>query len=233
MMCTTLLTAALGLQAHGTSLRAGRHCHCRAGSSVCLDKQEVMGRLSAVPVFGVANGAGQLMSTVDAETGDSVVVFYLDVAEAQASLAAEAAADPTADLRLKVAPLATAFAAQSAGGSVRLQPSQAEYNSIRQNLGFGAARPEEGEMQLVPLFYSDALNFESASGGEMRPLFFSAGDFREAWAASGQAADQLPALQLIDLRSLAYKMEHGEDEGWRSAVLIPPEASVEYASGQR
>ena len=196
----------------------------RASVPTCLDNEEVLSKLSAVPVFGVANAAGQLMSTADAESSTPVITFYLDVAEAQASLAVAAAVDPSADLKLKIVPLGTVFAQLERG--LRLQPSQAEYNGIRHGLGFDVA--DASSTQLVPLYYSDELNIEGA-GGEQRPFFFTADEFRAAWATSGQI-DTLPALQLIDLRSLASKMRHDTD--FQSAVLIPSEAAVAYASGE-
>ena len=60
-----------------------------------LDKQEVLEKLNAVPVFAVANGAGQLMSTVSefAETAAPVITFYLGIADAKASLAFATADD--------------------------------------------------------------------------------------------------------------------------------------------
>lgn len=237
MMFGVLLAAAAGgTQAYTTVntrawWRSAVH-KSRARPLLRLEKDEVIARLNAVPVFGVSNGASQLMSTEDAETGVPVITFYLDVDEARTSLAAASAANPGVDVQLMVAPLGRAFAMRQEGVSVRLQPSQAEYNGVRQNLGF--SDEDASSAQLVPLFYSDELKFEgppdSGSSGSMTPFFFTVDDFRAAYVESGQDVNELPGFQLTDLRTLAYNMEHDVD--WRSAVLIPPEAGLAFASGE-
>ena len=236
-----LLAAAVSTQAYTTmGVRAGQRSQPslllrRMRLLTCLDKQEVLEKLNAVPVFGVANGADQLMSTADAETGTPVITFYLDIADAQRSLAFAKAADLSAGVELLVAPLGKAFTMKSTDASVQLQPSQAEYNSIRQDLGFSAADESEGSMQLIPLFYSDELKFESPSEPDnpSTPFFFGVGDYRAAWVASGQAAETLPAVQLMDLRTLAYKMENDDaPNDWRSTVLIPSEAGIAFVEAR-
>ena len=239
-MHSLLLAAAVSTQAYmpmAMSVRAGQRSQPqlplrRARALVSLDKQEVLEKLNAVPVFAVANGAGQFMSTVSefAETGAPVITFYLDIADAKASLAFATADDPSAGVQLTVAPLGKAFTMKSSDVTVQLQPSQAEYNSIRADLGFSSADESEGTMQLIPLFYSDELKFESASDPEnpSTPFFFGLGDYRAAWVASGLAADKLPAVQLMDLRKLAYQMENDASDAWRSSVLIPSEAGIEF-----
>ena len=239
-MLSILIATAAGAQALTTTTtrawpRSAVHSpHSRARPPLCLEKDEVISRLNAVPVFGVSNGAKQLMSTGDAETGDPVITFYLDVAEAQARLAAASAANPGADVQLMVAPLGRAFTMRPQGMSVRLQPSQAAYNGVRESLGFPGA--DASSAQLVPLFYSDELKFEgspdpSGSSSSMTPFFFTVDEYRAAWVESGQDVNELPGFQLTDLRSLAYKLEHDAD--WRSAMLIPPEDGVAFASESR
>lgn len=239
-MYSLLLAAAVSTQAYtlmAMGVRAGQLSQPRlplrrARAPVSLGKQEVLEKLNAVPVFAVANGAGQIMSTVSefAETGAPVITFYLDIADAKASLAFAMADDPSAGVQLSVAPLGKAFTMKSTDVSVQLQPSQAEYNSIRADLGFSSADESEGAMQLIPLFYSDELKFESSSDPEnpSTPFFFEMGDYRAAWVASGLAADKLPAVQLMDLRKLAYQMENDASDAWRSSVLIPSEAGIEF-----
>ena len=236
-MHSLLLAAAVSTQAYtpmamGVAGQRSQISLRRARAPVSLDKQEVLEKLNAVPVFAVANGAGQLMSTVSefAETAAPVITFYLDIADAKASLAFATADDPSAGVQLTVAPLGKAFTMKSSDVTVQLQPSQAEYNSIRADLGFSSADESEGTMQLIPLFYSDELKFESASDPEnpSTPFFFGLGDYRAAWVASGLAADKLPAVQLMDLRKLAYQMENDASDAWRSSVLIPSEAGIEF-----
>ena len=93
---------------------------------------------------------------------------------------------------------------------------------------------------LVPRFGSELLQFsmppcrESPQGGEMQPLFFGAADCRAAWVASGQPADEMPALELTDLRTLAYNMEHDKDgKDWSKILLVAPEAGMAFARGER
>ena len=198
-----------------------------------------MEKLNQVPVFGIANGDEQLMAAPDPESGTPVITFHLDITEAQASLASIQAANPSAAMQLTTAPLGTAFEMSKQRTEdviVRLQPSQAELDGVRKTLGF--SKDEGFGDQPIPLFGSDELNFEipqgpeNPSGGEMTPLFFGVSDFRAAWAASGQPADRLPGLQLTDLRTLAYNMEHDTSKDWGPILLIAPEASIEFVKGQ-
>ena len=246
-MYSLLLAAAVSTQAYTpvVSMRAGQWSQLRlplrrARALVSLDKQDVLEKLNVVPVFAVANGAGQIMSTVSefAETAAPVITFYLDIADAKRSLAFASADDP--GVELTVAPLGMALTMKSSDVTVQVQPSQAEYNSIRADLGFSSADESEGEMKLIPLFYSDELKFESSSDPDdprsipvstntsSTPFFFEMADYRAAWVASGLASDELPAVQLMDLRKLAYQMEHDAADAWRSSVLIPSEAGIEF-----
>ena len=206
----------------------------RTRTPACLDKEEVLAKLNEVPVFCVANAAEQLMTVASTGTESTTIVWHLDVDEALASLVATKAANPSAGAQLTVAPLGMALTMsteQSAGPRVRLQPSQAEYNSMRQSLGFPVADGQGDDTaeaeQLIPLFYSDKLQFVDSGGGTMTPYFFGVVDAREAWLESGQAGD-LPGLLLTDLRTFAYKSQHDTSEDWQSAVLVPPDASMRY-----
>ena len=202
--------------------------------AICLDKQEVADKLNEVPVFAVADAASQPMAAPDAESGIPVITFHLDILEAQKSLAAYAAANPGTDARLMIVPLGSAYSAMSAqqgNAQVRLQPSQAEYNNLRQSMGFPAEDASKGQ-PLIPLYSSDALSFESDQGGKATPIFFGVDDFRTAWVESGQSAEELPGLALTDLRTLAYNMEHDASTDWSGTVLMPPEAGVAYARGE-
>lgn len=212
----------------------------RCSAPVCLNNPMVISKLNEVPVFAVANGVDELMAAPDAETGKSVITFHIDVAEAKELLAGIQEANPTAALKLTVAPLGTAFLMskmEQDDAVVRIQPSQAVLNGVRKTLGFKAEDPESGAQQ-VPLFGSDELNFEipvgpeNPKGGEMTPLFFSVDDFRSAWIASGQPADKLPPLSLTDLRTLAYNMEKDSSKDWSSILLIAPEAGIAFVKGE-
>ena len=75
----------------------------------CLTEQEVVDKLNAVPVFSIVNGADQMLATPN-EDGELACRFYLEVTEAQATLAELRAANPRATLELAVTPLGTAFA---------------------------------------------------------------------------------------------------------------------------
>lgn len=230
-MIVGLLLAASGAlqfvsQQHGGVQR-------RSVTPVCLTKEEVFAKLNEVPVFAIANGAEQLLAS--GSEGSEAITFFIDIDEAQATLSAVRAAH--SDAKLSVAPLGIAFLqalnAQAANVPVRLQPSQAEYCSMRESLGFPAAEETgdaSGSPQLIPLFYSEKLTFEDPDGGVLAPLFFGVDCLRAAWVASGQSADNLPGLLLTDLRTLAYDMEHDtpSDAKWRSMVLIPPETSMNF-----
>ena len=77
----------------------------------CLDRQEILDRLNAVPAFAVVNGAEQLVAERDENDGDANFCrFYLEISEAQAAAAELRKANPKVAIGLSVAPLGTAFA---------------------------------------------------------------------------------------------------------------------------
>ena len=76
----------------------------------CLDRQEVLDKLNAVPAFGIVNDAQQLVAEPDEEGNPSTCRFYLDIVEAKAALTALRAANPRVAIDLTVASLGTAFA---------------------------------------------------------------------------------------------------------------------------
>ena len=291
----------------------------------CLSRQEVLDKLNAVPVFGVANAAEELIATPDPESGSPVSTFYLELSEAQAAMRSLQEANPRAAIQLTVAPLGTAFAlsewqeqpseepgenplipdeaaaafaddedgdafaadyaasssdedaadaafladieAQEASGTgadalsggsggsggdgakstdvaVRLQASQEEVADLGELLTKSPAPPllrrrnaREGS---IPLFGSDLLKFQMPSaeqggegeGGEMMPLFLRRADFKSAWAASGGAPDKVPAIQLTDLRTLAYQMQFDTYQDYRPMLLVASDASIEFVQRQ-
>jgi hypothetical protein len=275
----------------------------------CLDRQEVLDKLNAAPVFSIVNGAEQLLTVPD-ESGALVCRFYLELSEAQAALTDLRAANPGEKIELTVAPLGTAFAlseweeqvdeeargvdgllpdidnlqddddllvdetdegddgdgsdddalrtsapasAAPSGVVVRLQAAQTEVEASKGVLAASPTPPllrrrnqREGA---VPLFGSDELRFEMPSGAEeaagvndgsedeemraMTPLFFTREDFKTAWLSSGEAAEQLPAVQVTDLRTLAYQMQFDTSQDWRSLLLVAPEASIDFVKQQQ
>ena len=203
----------------------------RARAPLCLDKLEVLAKLNEVPVFGVANAEQQMMAASDPETGMPMITFHIDINEAQSSLAAVAATDP--NVQLIIASLGSVLT-MSGGAQVRVRPSQREYNELRQSLGFSA--DDAGSTQLIPLFYSEKLNYEDSpgSGKLAQPLFFALHEFQEAWIASGQDAEVVSAeVRLTDVRTLAHKMEHDGSKDWAPTVLIPPAAGMAFVLGNR
>ena len=121
---------------------------------------------------------------------------------------------------------------------MRLQPSSTELSNMRQSFG-GLAPEASGEQPIVPLFSSNQLSFEIPpspddpnSATMARPLFFGVSDFRAAWIESGRPSDELPGLELTDLRKLTHDMEHDMSKDWRSVVLMAPAAGMTFAAKQ-
>ena len=75
-----------------------------------LQRQEIVDKLDAVPVFSVVNRQTQQVVPAAAENGVLCCYFHLDVDEASASLAALQSRNPTLPLALSATPLGTAFA---------------------------------------------------------------------------------------------------------------------------
>lgn len=74
-----------------------------------LDRQEVVDRLDAVPVFSVVNSKQMMLPTRDEDSSLSCV-FYLDLKEAKSALRSAELLNPGVELSLSVTPLGTAFA---------------------------------------------------------------------------------------------------------------------------
>lgn len=74
-----------------------------------LDKQEVVDRLDAAPVFSVVNSK-QMMLPTRGEDSSLSCVFYLDLKEAKSALRSAELLNPGIDLSLAVTPLGTAYA---------------------------------------------------------------------------------------------------------------------------
>ena len=75
----------------------------------CLDRQEVLDKLNAVPVFSLVNGQEQLLAEPDADE-TPVCRFYLELSEAQSALKTMRDANPNVAIDLSITPLGTAFA---------------------------------------------------------------------------------------------------------------------------
>ena len=76
----------------------------------CLTRQEILGRLNAVPTFSVSSGALGLLATAGDDDDEPSCRFYLELSDARATVDALRAANPTAEIELAVVPLGTAFA---------------------------------------------------------------------------------------------------------------------------
>jgi len=138
--------------------------------------------------------------------------------------------------------------------TVRLQASQAEVEAAKEVLDASPVPPllrrrnaREGP---IPLFGSQALRFrmpaeeagadggfesapEGGADGLLTPLFFRRSDFGDAWAASGGAPEAMPAVQVTDLRTLAYQMQFDTTMDYRSMLLVAPEPAIEFVRQQQ
>ena len=75
-----------------------------------LDRQEVVDRLDAVPVFSVVNSDQMMLPSRPANDSALSCTFYLDLADARLALASASELNPGMALSLAVTPLGTAFA---------------------------------------------------------------------------------------------------------------------------
>lgn len=74
-----------------------------------LGQQEVVDLLNVVPTFGVVSRTEQLVPLPGA-TGEMSIMFYLDIADAQAALKELRDANPRSGLQLSTVPLGTVYA---------------------------------------------------------------------------------------------------------------------------
>ena len=190
----------------------------------------------------------------DDEDGDAFAVGYAasssDVDAADAAFLADIEAEEVAGTGADALSNGGGGAGIGGAGSkstdvaVRLQASQEEVADLGEQLSKSPAPPllrrrnaREGP---VPLFGSDLLKFQMPSaeqggegeGGEMMPLFLRRADFKSAWAASGGAPDELPVIQLTDLRTLAYQMQFDTYQDYRSMLLVASDASIAFVQRQ-
>ena len=84
----------------------------------------------------------------------------------------------------------------------------------------------------IPVFGSDELRFQaSTEEGDAKnlfPLFFHREDFRDAWVSSGGSVDNLPTVQVSDLRTLAWQMETDATMDWSCILFVAPQTSIDY-----
>ena len=143
---------------------------------------------------------------------------------------------------------------------VRLQAARTEMESVRGVLRKAPVPPllrrrnaREGP---IPLFGSDELRFqlpseadpaagrtdaseeESESGREeeapaLLPLFFRREDLLAAWCASGGTLEQLPAVQVTDLRTIAWQMQFDTSQDWKPMLFVAPEPAIEFVKQQQ
>ena len=126
-----------------------------------------------------------------------------------------------------------------------MQADQREAAAVSEVLSQSPAPPllrrrntKEGS---IPIFGSDLLKFEppppeigeeaaarEGKPSQMTPLFFRREDFRRAWAASGGSEDELPPIQLTDLRTLCHQMKYDTTQDYRPMLLVAPESSIAF-----
>jgi len=140
------------------------------------------------------------------------------------------------------------FEDESDRPALRLQAAAAEVESVRGLLKRSPVPPLLRRRNVlqgpIPLFGSDAIRFqlpvaeddsacEEGSATTLTPLFFRRGDLLAAWAASGGTADSLPAVQVTDLRTVAWQMLYEREQDWRPMLFVAPEPAIDFVKEQQ
>ena len=74
---------------------------------------------------------------------------------------------------------------------------------------------------------------EKEEESTMLPLFFRRSDLLVAWAASGGSIDALPAVQVTDLRTIAWQMQFDRNQDWRPMLFVAPEPAIDFVKQQQ
>jgi len=129
---------------------------------------------------------------------------------------------------------------------VRLQAARAEMESVRGLLKKSPVPPLLRRRNVlqgpIPLFGSDQIRFQRPAGttaaadaadekeeeSTMLPLFFRRSDLLVAWVASGGSIDSLPAVQVTDLRTIAWQMQFDRNQDWRPMLFVAPEPAIDF-----
>jgi len=126
--------------------------------------------------------------------------------------------------------------------AVRLQAAQEEVESVRGLLKKSPVPPLLRRRNVlegpIPLFGSDQIRFQLPSEDDakvdaMMPLFFRRRDLLEAWAASGGTAENLPDVQVADLRTIAWQMQYERHQDWLPMLFVAPEPAIEFVKAQQ
>ena len=134
---------------------------------------------------------------------------------------------------------------------VRLQAARAEMESVRGLLKKSPVPPLLRRRNVlqdpIPLFGSDQIRFQRPAGttaaadaadekeeeSTMLPLFFRRSDLLVAWVASGGSIDSLPAVQVTDLRTIAWQMQFDRNQDWRPMLFVAPEPAIDFVKQQQ
>ena len=74
---------------------------------------------------------------------------------------------------------------------------------------------------------------EKEEESTMLPLFFRRSDLLVAWVASGGSIDSLPAVQVTDLRTIAWQMQFDRNQDWRPMLFVAPEPAIDFVKQQQ
>jgi len=205
-----------------------------------LQRQEIVEKLDAIPVFSVINRQTQQVVPTASKNGVLRCDFHLELAEATASLEMLRRGNPGVLLTLAATPLGTAFALSeweqvdvdpndddsAPKVELRLQACQAEALVVAPLLSEAPVPPllrRRNEVNgALPLFGSNELRFAAEQGKPALPLFFRRNDFVAAWMASGGKAEAMPVVQVTDLRTLAWQMQFDCVHDWRPLLFVAP-----------
>ena len=194
---------------HYATLRGGGDGDDDGGK---LSKEEVMTKLNSVPTFVIVDEESRLLN-LQVEDGEDKVVFFIEAADAQETLALTSAGNPDLKLRLAAIPLGTAFTA------CETSPGQYKLQGARTAIQSGGEEAERKLRQqgvepgswVLPVFCSD--DFQTPT---VMPLFFSIETLEKAWVQSGRKEDEAMFLlkSIWDLRSMVLNMMNAEGMPW-------------------
>jgi len=222
----------------------------RQGNVGPLCREEVVEKLNAVPTFCILQDDGSVISLpdTDGEEGDECCTWFIDAAEAQATLKRVAAANPDLTVRLASHGLG-AFIQMSDGwpresGAAVASSSDAPRLKLRgsthvdraigsQLLAALKGQGLEAGLWRIGVFVAEDLAQATPEGAQiLLPVFLSPDDVRAAYAKAGIPANALEGVKVLELRQLLKAMLEGTPDAvnpWRATRFITSHAALQLA----
>jgi len=200
-----------------------------------LTREAIVRKLNDVPAFAILNADSDVVS-MESDSGNEVVCWFIDAAEVEALLAATKAQNPeSAGLHMGCVPLGAAYALvagwQSSGfsGELRLQGTrhgrETTAAQLREQAASQGLPPSTWN---CPVFVCHAL--ESPT---LLPVFFSYEDMLSFWVATGRPRKDAPEqVAVVDLNVLVAQMQT-DAFAWRTLHFVGSHRAAELVAASK